>query len=140
MLSWLRLGGKGNRGGQSKACGCRGHPSPETPSVDWSVSETVICLGPLQGHTDELWGLAIHASKPQFLTCGHDRHATLWDAAGHRPVWDKMIEVDMHITRRFSCKSSSGTRSFMFLRAIDSDRKLSQSKRHPVCRFRSALP
>ncbi|KAB0369068.1 hypothetical protein FD755_019073 [Muntiacus reevesi] len=45
-----------------------------------------------QGHTDELWGLAIHASKPQFLTCGHDRHATLWDAVGHRPVWDKIIE------------------------------------------------
>ncbi|KAG8514417.1 Echinoderm microtubule-associated protein-like 1, partial [Galemys pyrenaicus] len=43
-----------------------------------------------QGHTDELWGLAIHASKPQFLTCGHDRHATLWDAAAHRPVWDKV--------------------------------------------------
>ncbi|XP_032480138.1 echinoderm microtubule-associated protein-like 1 isoform X4 [Phocoena sinus] len=45
-----------------------------------------------QGHTDELWGLAIHASKPQFLTCGHDRHATLWDAVGHRPVWNKIIE------------------------------------------------
>ncbi|XP_049625744.1 echinoderm microtubule-associated protein-like 1 isoform X1 [Suncus etruscus] len=45
-----------------------------------------------QGHTDELWGLAIHASKPQFLTCGHDRHATLWDAASHRPVWDRVIE------------------------------------------------
>ncbi|XP_049753320.1 echinoderm microtubule-associated protein-like 1 isoform X3 [Elephas maximus indicus] len=45
-----------------------------------------------QGHTDELWGLATHASKPQFLTCGHDRRATLWDAVGHRPVWDKVIE------------------------------------------------
>ncbi|XP_005390481.1 PREDICTED: echinoderm microtubule-associated protein-like 1 isoform X6 [Chinchilla lanigera] len=45
-----------------------------------------------QGHTDELWGLAVHASKPQFLTCGHDKHATLWDAVGHRPVWDKIIE------------------------------------------------
>ncbi|ELW47223.1 Echinoderm microtubule-associated protein-like 1 [Tupaia chinensis] len=45
-----------------------------------------------QGHTDELWGLAVHASKPQFLTCGHDKHATLWDAVGHRPIWDKIIE------------------------------------------------
>ncbi|XP_073923278.1 echinoderm microtubule-associated protein-like 1 isoform X1 [Castor canadensis] len=45
-----------------------------------------------QGHTDELWGLAIHASRPQFLTCGHDKHATLWDAVGHRPIWDKIIE------------------------------------------------
>ncbi|XP_054988385.1 echinoderm microtubule-associated protein-like 1 isoform X2 [Sorex araneus] len=45
-----------------------------------------------QGHTDELWGLAVHTSKPHFLTCGHDRHATLWDAVSHRPVWDKVIE------------------------------------------------
>ncbi|EHB04120.1 Echinoderm microtubule-associated protein-like 1 [Heterocephalus glaber] len=45
-----------------------------------------------QGHTDELWGLAVHATKPQFLTCGHDKHATLWDAVGHRPVWDRIIE------------------------------------------------
>ncbi|OWK09152.1 hypothetical protein Celaphus_00015534, partial [Cervus elaphus hippelaphus] len=62
-----------------------------------------------QGHTDELWGLAIHASKPQFLTCGHDRHATLWDAVGHRPVWDKIIEVDLHVLFHLSYKNSSAT-------------------------------
>nr|XP_042714637.1 echinoderm microtubule-associated protein-like 1 isoform X1 [Chrysemys picta bellii] len=45
-----------------------------------------------QGHTDELWGLAIHPSKPQFFTCGHDKHITLWDATSHRPVWNKIIE------------------------------------------------
>ncbi|XP_075782699.1 echinoderm microtubule-associated protein-like 1 isoform X1 [Pelodiscus sinensis] len=45
-----------------------------------------------QGHTDELWGLAIHPSKPQFFTCGHDKHITLWDATSHRPIWNKIIE------------------------------------------------
>lgn len=45
-----------------------------------------------QGHTDELWGLAAHSQKPQFLTCGHDKQITLWDAASHHPVWTKNIE------------------------------------------------
>ncbi|NWT89380.1 EMAL1 protein, partial [Lanius ludovicianus] len=45
-----------------------------------------------QGHTDELWGLAVHSSKPQFFTCGHDKHITLWDATTHHPVWNKIIE------------------------------------------------
>ncbi|NXA01614.1 EMAL1 protein, partial [Nesospiza acunhae] len=45
-----------------------------------------------QGHTDELWGLAAHSSKPQFFTCGHDKHITLWDATTHHPIWNKIIE------------------------------------------------
>ncbi|XP_054054267.1 echinoderm microtubule-associated protein-like 1 isoform X5 [Rissa tridactyla] len=45
-----------------------------------------------QGHTDELWGLAVHSSKPQFFTCGHDKHITLWDATTHCPIWNKIIE------------------------------------------------
>ncbi|NXT67193.1 EMAL1 protein, partial [Chaetops frenatus] len=45
-----------------------------------------------QGHTDELWGLAVHSSKPQFFTCGHDKHITLWDATTHHPIWTKIIE------------------------------------------------
>ncbi|NWS31596.1 EMAL1 protein, partial [Polioptila caerulea] len=45
-----------------------------------------------QGHTDELWGLAVHSTKPQFFTCGHDKHITLWDATTHHPIWDKIIE------------------------------------------------
>ncbi|XP_037249423.1 echinoderm microtubule-associated protein-like 1 isoform X1 [Falco naumanni] len=45
-----------------------------------------------QGHTDELWGLAVHSSKPQFFTCGHDKHITLWDATTHHPIWNKTIE------------------------------------------------
>ncbi|XP_072424628.1 echinoderm microtubule-associated protein-like 1 isoform X2 [Chiloscyllium punctatum] len=45
-----------------------------------------------QGHTDELWGLASHPNKEQFLTCGHDKHITLWDAVTHQTIWSKIIE------------------------------------------------
>ncbi|XP_077179766.1 echinoderm microtubule-associated protein-like 1 isoform X1 [Paroedura picta] len=45
-----------------------------------------------QGHTDELWGLTAHPSKPQFFTCGQDKHITLWEASSHSPIWTKIIE------------------------------------------------
>ncbi|KAG7465613.1 hypothetical protein MATL_G00155400 [Megalops atlanticus] len=45
-----------------------------------------------QGHTDELWGLAVHPSKPHFLTCGHDKHVSLWDSCSHQPIWTKTLE------------------------------------------------
>ncbi|CAB1334876.1 unnamed protein product, partial [Coregonus sp. 'balchen'] len=45
-----------------------------------------------QGHTDELWGLAVHPWKPHFLTCGHDKHVSLWDTSTHQPVWTKTME------------------------------------------------
>uniref|UniRef100_A0A8C3G6L5 EMAP like 1 n=1 Tax=Cyclopterus lumpus TaxID=8103 RepID=A0A8C3G6L5_CYCLU len=46
-----------------------------------------------QGHTDELWGLAVHPCKPQFLTCGYDRQVCLWDSSSHHLVWTKSMEV-----------------------------------------------
>nr|XP_004540595.2 echinoderm microtubule-associated protein-like 1 isoform X6 [Maylandia zebra] len=45
-----------------------------------------------QGHTDELWGLAIHPWKPQFLTCGYDRQVCLWDSSSHQLIWSKSLE------------------------------------------------
>ncbi|XP_056281737.1 echinoderm microtubule-associated protein-like 1 isoform X5 [Pseudoliparis swirei] len=45
-----------------------------------------------QGHTDELWGLAVHPCKPQFLTCGYDRQVCLWDSSSHQLVWTKSME------------------------------------------------
>ncbi|XP_028842944.1 echinoderm microtubule-associated protein-like 1 isoform X3 [Denticeps clupeoides] len=45
-----------------------------------------------QGHTDELWGLAVHPLRQQFLTCGHDRHVCLWDSVSHQPLWIKGME------------------------------------------------
>ncbi|XP_065822206.1 echinoderm microtubule-associated protein-like 1 isoform X4 [Labrus bergylta] len=45
-----------------------------------------------QGHTDELWGLAVHPGKPQFLTCGFDRQVCLWDSSSHQLIWTKSME------------------------------------------------
>ncbi|XP_034531129.1 echinoderm microtubule-associated protein-like 1 isoform X3 [Notolabrus celidotus] len=45
-----------------------------------------------QGHTDELWGLAVHPWKPHFLTCGFDRQVCLWDSSSHQLIWTKSME------------------------------------------------
>uniref|UniRef100_A0A4W4GHG4 HELP domain-containing protein n=1 Tax=Electrophorus electricus TaxID=8005 RepID=A0A4W4GHG4_ELEEL len=50
-----------------------------------------------QGHTDELWGLAMHPLKHHFLTCGHDKLICLWDSDSHQPVWTKTIEVSISL-------------------------------------------
>lgn len=47
----------------------------------------------LQGHTDELWGLDIHPTMEQFVTCSQDKQVHLWDAHSHQPLWSKTIEV-----------------------------------------------
>lgn len=45
----------------------------------------------IMGHTDELWGLAIHPNMPQFVTGGRDRLLQLWDSLSHSVVWSKDI-------------------------------------------------
>ncbi|XP_029681730.1 echinoderm microtubule-associated protein-like 1 isoform X2 [Takifugu rubripes] len=45
-----------------------------------------------QGHTDELWGLAVHPWKPYFLSCGYDRQVCLWDSSSHQLIWAKIME------------------------------------------------
>ena len=46
-----------------------------------------------QGHTDELWGLDVHPSMEQFVTCSQDKQVHLWDTNSHQPLWSKTIEV-----------------------------------------------
>nr|XP_028597733.1 echinoderm microtubule-associated protein-like 2 isoform X4 [Podarcis muralis] len=46
----------------------------------------------VQGHTEELWGLATHPALDQFLTCGQDKQVHLWSVATHQPLWSKGIE------------------------------------------------
>uniref|UniRef100_A0A670ZG54 EMAP like 2 n=1 Tax=Pseudonaja textilis TaxID=8673 RepID=A0A670ZG54_PSETE len=46
----------------------------------------------VQGHTEELWGLATHPSLDQFLTCGQDKQVHLWSVASHQPLWSKGVE------------------------------------------------
>lgn len=45
----------------------------------------------IMGHTDELWGLAVHPNMPQFVTGGRDRLLQLWDSLSHSVVWSKDI-------------------------------------------------
>ncbi|XP_019716941.1 echinoderm microtubule-associated protein-like 2 isoform X1 [Hippocampus comes] len=46
----------------------------------------------VQGHTDELWGLAVHSHLDQFVTCCQDKQVHLWDTNSHQPIWTKSIE------------------------------------------------
>ncbi|TFJ97589.1 protein phosphatase 1 regulatory subunit 3F [Platysternon megacephalum] len=46
----------------------------------------------IQGHTDELWGLATHPSRSLFLTCGHDRQVCMWDSGEHTAAWSLTLE------------------------------------------------
>lgn len=50
----------------------------------------------VQGHTDELWGLASHPSRDLFLTCAQDRLVCLWDSAEHRLKWSRSLEEHGH--------------------------------------------
>uniref|UniRef100_A0A452VGP9 EMAP like 2 n=1 Tax=Ursus maritimus TaxID=29073 RepID=A0A452VGP9_URSMA len=43
----------------------------------------------VQGHVEELWGLATHPSRAQFVTCGQDKLVHLWSAESHQPLWSR---------------------------------------------------
>ncbi|XP_064796787.1 echinoderm microtubule-associated protein-like 3 isoform X7 [Oncorhynchus masou masou] len=47
----------------------------------------------VQGHVDEMWGLATHPSQDVFLTCGHDRQVCVWNTAEHKLDWCTTLEV-----------------------------------------------
>uniref|UniRef100_A0A8C2YIE2 EMAP like 2 n=1 Tax=Chinchilla lanigera TaxID=34839 RepID=A0A8C2YIE2_CHILA len=46
----------------------------------------------VQGHVEELWGLATHPSQAQFVTCGQDKLVHLWCLESHQPLWSRIIE------------------------------------------------
>ncbi|XP_008319867.1 echinoderm microtubule-associated protein-like 4 isoform X1 [Cynoglossus semilaevis] len=50
----------------------------------------------VQGHTDELWGLASHPSRDLFLTCAQDRLVCLWDSKNHSLQWSRTLEEHGH--------------------------------------------
>ncbi|KAM8852010.1 echinoderm microtubule-associated protein-like 4 isoform 3-T3 [Synchiropus picturatus] len=50
----------------------------------------------VQGHTDELWGLASHPSRHMFLTCAQDRLVCLWDSVDHSLRWSRSLEEHGH--------------------------------------------
>ncbi|KAG8183584.1 hypothetical protein JTE90_025141 [Oedothorax gibbosus] len=45
----------------------------------------------VQGHTEEVWALAVHPNQSQFLSGGHDHFIHLWDTMSHSVVWSKNI-------------------------------------------------
>ncbi|XP_036383150.1 echinoderm microtubule-associated protein-like 4 isoform X2 [Megalops cyprinoides] len=50
----------------------------------------------VQGHTDELWGLASHPFKDLFLTCAQDRQVCLWNAVEHSLEWTRLLDEPGH--------------------------------------------
>ncbi|XP_043931691.1 echinoderm microtubule-associated protein-like 3 [Protopterus annectens] len=46
----------------------------------------------MQGHIDELWGLATHPSENIFMTCAHDKQVCMWDATDHTLMWSTTLE------------------------------------------------
>nr|XP_020450574.1 echinoderm microtubule-associated protein-like 3 isoform X1 [Monopterus albus]XP_020450575.1 echinoderm microtubule-associated protein-like 3 isoform X1 [Monopterus albus] len=46
----------------------------------------------VQGHVDEMWGLATHPSQNIFITCGHDRQVCLWNTEEHKLDWCITLE------------------------------------------------
>ncbi|KAK2921482.1 echinoderm microtubule-associated protein-like 4 isoform X1 [Channa argus] len=50
----------------------------------------------VQGHTDELWGLASHPSRQVFLTCAQDRLVCLWNSVDHSLQWSRTLEEHGH--------------------------------------------
>ncbi|XP_028968652.1 echinoderm microtubule-associated protein-like 2 [Galendromus occidentalis] len=41
----------------------------------------------VQGHSQEVWALAIHPTQAQFLSSGYDGHVHLFDSMSHSVVW-----------------------------------------------------
>ncbi|KAG7280331.1 hypothetical protein CRUP_026872 [Coryphaenoides rupestris] len=50
----------------------------------------------VQGHTDELWGLATHPFKEMFLTCAQDRQVCMWNSSDHSLEWTRLVEEHGH--------------------------------------------
>ncbi|XP_067844915.1 echinoderm microtubule-associated protein-like 4 isoform X2 [Heptranchias perlo] len=50
----------------------------------------------VQGHTDELWGLATHPFKDLFLSCAQDRQVCLWNSVDHTLEWSKILDEPGH--------------------------------------------
>lgn len=68
-----------------------------------------------KGHTDELWGLDVHPTTEQFVTCAQDKQVYLWDTSSHLPLWSKAIEVNVNIWQRFVCTCFACPESHRFV-------------------------
>ncbi|XP_076816178.1 echinoderm microtubule-associated protein-like 2 isoform X2 [Clavelina lepadiformis] len=97
----------------------------------------------VHGHTEELWGLAIHPVEAQFLTGAYDKQLILWDTATHAPLWiknfnDAVQSADFHPTNAQIIAVGMATGRWV---VIDSDSlelvtvHTDGSEQHDVIRF-----
>ncbi|XP_013399114.1 echinoderm microtubule-associated protein-like 2 isoform X2 [Lingula anatina] len=80
-------------------------PGPEG-SIFIGTTENAIVQGVLgqlakfdpltQGHSDELWGIAVHPHNGQILTCAYDKHVYMWDPQTHALLWSKQLQEEAH--------------------------------------------
>ncbi|XP_065192745.1 77 kDa echinoderm microtubule-associated protein-like [Sycon ciliatum] len=45
----------------------------------------------INGHSDELWGLAVHPSENLFISAGYDKTLTCWNSDTHECLWTTAI-------------------------------------------------
>lgn len=50
----------------------------------------------VQGHMDDLWGLACHPTQQQFLTAGSDKMIHMWDSIAKKTVWSVELPDPAH--------------------------------------------
>ncbi|XP_031440747.1 echinoderm microtubule-associated protein-like 3 isoform X2 [Clupea harengus] len=55
-----------------------------------TISDGFVAI--VQGHVDEMWGLATHPTQNIFLTCGNDRQLCLWSAEEHSLDWATTLD------------------------------------------------
>lgn len=59
----------------------------------------------VQGHTEEIWALAVHPTQNQFVTGGYDCQVHLWDTLSHSVVWSR----DLGEQAQAACFSPDGS-------------------------------
>ncbi|CAH1249365.1 EML1 [Branchiostoma lanceolatum] len=91
---------------------CRGEVGKEFTSI-------------LEGHMEELWGLATHPFAPMFVTCDYSKQVVLWNVMKREPMWRKSIKyaaqsADIYPTGRIIAVGTTSGR-WCVLDAMTSD-------------------
>nr|XP_026693817.1 echinoderm microtubule-associated protein-like 2 isoform X4 [Ciona intestinalis] len=60
----------------------------------------------VHGHVEELWCLAVHPSKAQFLTGAYDKQLVMWDATNHTSLWFKTFDDGIQSASFYPCDNN----------------------------------
>ncbi|KAG9346201.1 hypothetical protein JZ751_008024 [Albula glossodonta] len=109
LLVWSRSTsepppGKGSKGAYQISRQLKAHEGRKGEQFLVGTSRNFILRGTfndgfqveVQGHTDELWGLAAHPFKDLFLTCAQDRQVCLWNSVDHSLEWTRLLDESGH--------------------------------------------